>query len=278
MSNIYELGKIYRLLAKDGHYYIGSTTQALNLRRNKHRNDSDLFPERKVYKYFNTVGWENVIIELVEAYPCETKQELNKREDHHLKLSLDNKLCLNCNRSSVPYEEKKENMKEYYEEHKEDIMDYQRFYGAINKDKVDEYQANYRKEHAEKRREYTRQYTEEHHEEVKATKREHYQKNKERLLAENKQYVAENREKVRARKLAWAHKKREENAETITEERAKKREAREKKSEARIEHDNTVVQCECGGSYQNYRKKRHDSSKHHMAYAATIIPPSEVIT
>jgi hypothetical protein len=268
---MYEHGKIYRLLAKDGHYYIGSTTQSLNLRRNKHKNDSNLFPERKAYKYFNTVSWENVTIELVEAYSCKTKKELNAREDFHIKAAKDDELCLNVNRAHVTKEEKLENMKEYYKEHKEEIMDYQQFYGAVNKEKVDEYQENYRKENAEKRREYTRQYTEEHHDEVKAAKREHYQKNKERLLAENKKYVQENKEKVNARKLAWAHRKRKENTEAIAEERAKKREARKKKAEARIEYDNTIIKCECGGSYQNYRKKRHDSSKLHLNYISNVV-------
>lgn len=277
MSNIYEDGKIYRLICIDGRYYYGSTTQKLNLRFNAHKQSGKTSPDTQVYKYINMIGWKNVEIELVEDFPCETKQELNAREDFYIKAAKDDELCLNFNRAYVSKAEKKENMKQYYEEHKEEIIESHKIYNKENKDKVDEYQANYRKENAEKRREYTRQYTEEHHEEVKAAKREHYQKNKERLLAENKQYVAENREKVSARKLAWAHRKREENAETIAEERAKKREARTKKSEARIEHDNTIVQCECGGSYQNYRKKRHDSSKLHMAYAATIIPLSEVV-
>lgn len=278
---MYEHGKIYRLLAKDGHYYVGSTTQSLNLRRNKHKNDSNLFPERKAYKYFNTVGWENVTIELVEAYSCKTKKELNAREDFHIKAAKDDELCLNVNRAHVTKEEKLENMKEYYQEHKEEIMDYQRFYGAVNKEKVDEYQENYRKDNAEKRREYTRQYTEEHHEEVKAAKREYYKNNKEKIAEARKIYDKENREKIRNRQRAWEHRKREENAEAIAEERAKKREARKKKSEARVEHDNTIVKCECGGSYQNYRKKRHDSSKLHMVYIAklpsTTSSPTEIV-
>lgn len=280
MSNIYTSGKIYRLICIDGHYYIGSTTQKLNLRFNAHKQSGKVSPETQVYKYINSVGWDKVEIELLEEYPCKTKKELSAREDYYIKAALDNTLCLNTIRSYTTKEEKLENMKEYYQEHKEEIMDYQRFYGTVNKEKVDEYQENYRKENAEKRREYTRKYNEEHPEWKKQYRKEYVEKNKEKVTEAHKKYVQENKEKVSARKLAWALRKREENADTIVEERAKKREARKQKSAARIEHDNTIVKCECGGSYQNYRKKRHDNSKTHLAYAAKLqtnqYTPSEV--
>jgi len=34
----------------------------------------------------------------------------------------------------------------------------------------------------------------------------------------------------------------------------------------RIKHDRTIIQCICGGSYQNYQKKRHEENKKHMAF------------
>ena len=288
----YSDGKIYKLTCKDGHYYIGSTACTLSKRFGHHKFAINNKIRGGKYEYFSKVPISDISIELIENCPCDSKDELNSREDEFIKLSMKDPLCLNTFRAFLTDEDRKEydkkyyennkekiqeNMKEYYEEHKEDIMNYQQFYGAINKEKVDEYQANYRKENAEKRLEYTRKYTEEHHEQVNAAKREHYQKNKERLLVENKEYVAKNIEKVRARKQAWALRKREENAEEIAEERAKKREARKKKSESRVDHDNTIVKCECGGSYQNYRKKRHDNNKLHLTYVAKLVTQNEVI-
>lgn len=283
----YSEGKIYKLICKDGHYYIGSTACTLGIRFAYHRSSIKNNKCGGKYEYFSKVPIGEISIELIENCPCDNKDQLNEREDELIKASFKDPLCLNTNRAFQASEDKKEydkkyyennkekiqaNMKQYYEEHKEDIMNYQQFYGAINKEKVDEYQANYRKENAEKRREYSRQYAEEHQEEVKASKREYYEKNKERLLAENKEYVAKNKDKIKVQKAEWQRKKREEIAEETKEERAKKREARKQKSAARIEHDNTIVKCECGGSYQNYRKKRHDNSKTHLAYAAKLQP------
>ena len=44
------------------------------------------YPERKVYKELNTIGWENVRIIQIEAFRCENKQELIAREQYHMDL------------------------------------------------------------------------------------------------------------------------------------------------------------------------------------------------
>jgi len=94
MTNRYQTGKIYRLLCEDGHYYIGSTTQALNLRFNTHKTLSKTKKER-VYEHIQTIGWDKTIIELLEDCPCTTKEELNKKEKEHRSLSKSDPLCLN---------------------------------------------------------------------------------------------------------------------------------------------------------------------------------------
>ena len=67
-------------------------------------------------------------------------------------------------------------------------------------------------------------------------------------------------------KKAWAQRYKETHAEEIAQKRAQKRATREEKKQARIKHDQTVVACECGGSYQHYRKNRHMESKKHQQF------------
>jgi len=94
MTNRYQTGKVYRLLCEDGHYYIGSTTQPLNLRFNTHKTLSKTKKER-VYEHIHTIGWDKIIIELLEDCPCTTKEELNNKEKEYRSLSKSDPLCLN---------------------------------------------------------------------------------------------------------------------------------------------------------------------------------------
>ena len=94
METNYIDGKIYRLLCDDGHYYIGSTIQPLNVRFNVHKHLSKN-GVNKIYEYINQIGWDNVTIELIEDYPCDTKKELTDREKYHTAQSKNDPLCLN---------------------------------------------------------------------------------------------------------------------------------------------------------------------------------------
>jgi thiamine pyrophosphate-dependent acetolactate synthase large subunit-like protein len=85
-------------------------------------------------------------------------------------------------------------------------------------------------------------------------------------------YAEKNKEAVGARKTDWTQRKKEETKEERAEQSRIKREAREQKTQQRITHENTIVTCECGGTYQNYRKKRHDSSALHQRFMETHHP------
>lgn len=268
MEDTYLDGKIYRLLCSDGHFYYGSTIQKLNYRFNYHKTAAKKDTKQNVYKYINSIGWDKVKIELVEEFPCKCKKELNKREDYFIKKEKDNELCLNINRAHVSKEERKDLVKKYYEDHKDDIIEEHRFYTVVNKEKVDTYHAEYRKEHAEERREYSRKYAEEHPEWKKASRRAGYEKNKVKELEQSKKYKEEHKEKIAEQKLAWQRKKRAEYLETHAEEIAKKQKERELKKKERYERDHIIVTCECGGTYQQYQKKRHLESKKHAAFSS----------
>jgi hypothetical protein len=261
----YQKGKIYKLKCNDGHYYIGSTIESLKNRFRRHKSASKT-QTSNAYKHINIIGWDNVTIELLECYPCKTKDELQKKEDEYIKKHLEDPLCLNEHRSYLTIDEDKEKKKQYYEEHKQETLEYQQQYREANKEKIQEYFVNYRQENAEKRREYSKEYVEKNKEKVKEARRKRYENNKEKELRLHKIYVEQNKEKVNTYKKEWAQQYKETHAEEIAEERAQKQAIREEKKQARIKHDQTIVSCECGGSYQPYRKNRHLESKKHQHF------------
>ncbi len=263
----YTNGKIYRLLCEDGYYYIGSTINNLNYRLSNHKGSSKR-ETSKVYNHINKIGWDNVTIELLEEYPCKNRQELNEKETQYICELKEDELCLNINRSYVTPEQRKEDVKEYYEENKERIIEQHREYLADPKVKVqaDTYQANYRKENAEKRRAYSKKYAEEHPEAVKEARKEYYEENKERVLQQQKEYTEKNKERIQEKKREWQQRKKAENAPIVQAEREKRKQIRAKKSEEQKLLRETPVKCECGGSYQPYRKSRHEEGKKHTAF------------
>jgi len=62
-----------------------------------------------------------------------------------------------------------------------------------------------------------------------------------------------------------------ENADQLQLEREEKKKSRQTKSQERIARDNEIHLCECGGTYQSYRKQRHGSSKKHVAYLDSLL-------
>ena len=96
----YSRGKIYKIV--DVGYskcYYGSTTEKLHNRFSKHKNmyKQYLAGKREENKtttacaMFEEFGMENCKIELVENYPCNSKEELNAREGFYIQ----NNECVN---------------------------------------------------------------------------------------------------------------------------------------------------------------------------------------
>lgn len=96
-------GKIYKLKCSDGRFYIGFTEKTLEQRLKKHISKSREKREqgRKLYRHINSIGWENVTIELLHTISGKNKSELlslesNIIENHFLELG-----CLNSGRSFI---------------------------------------------------------------------------------------------------------------------------------------------------------------------------------
>lgn len=278
-------GTVYKLLCNDGHYYIGSTKSELKYRLYHHKQHSVAYPERKVYSYILTIGWDNVKIVSVEQVSCSSREELLKKENEYIKNALSDPLCLNTNKAHLTKEELLQDQKEYVQ---------------ANKEKVDAYQANYRRENAEERCEYSRKYAAEHPEQVRAARKAHYQENKTEIIEKQKAYAEANKEAIQKRKKEYAQANKDKISEArkqyaeankeVIQERGKKyyeankdviqekfkayREANKdkmrklekgyrEKNKDKLSESHT---CDCGGKYTITHRKIHIDSKRHKKF------------
>jgi hypothetical protein len=131
----YQKGKIYKVVSNtvEGTYY-GSTADELWSRFGKHKKDYNQWKKGK-YPYvtsFKLIEAGDAEIILVEKYPCNDKIELKARERWY----IENNECVN---KCVP----NRTVKEYYQDNKGKISEYQKEYYQNNKEKIKEqYQDN----------------------------------------------------------------------------------------------------------------------------------------
>jgi hypothetical protein len=144
----YQQGKIYKIVSNidDDICYIGSTTRPLLCQRmEQHRISYRRWKNGKrglttSYEMFEKYGVENCSIELIEIVPCNSKDELNKKEGEHIRnLNCVNR-CIAGRTNKEYYEANKDTIidrhKEYYEANKDDITQHKRKWYEANKDKM----------------------------------------------------------------------------------------------------------------------------------------------
>jgi hypothetical protein len=122
----YKLGKIYMVYPKvdnadEGDVYYGSTTVTLARRMSKHRSKTQC----KIL--FDKYGVENCFIELVEEYPCETKEQLNRKEGEYIRANK----CVNKEVAG-------RTRKEWIEDNIDKFKEYNKQYRTENVDKIKE--------------------------------------------------------------------------------------------------------------------------------------------
>ena len=142
----YQNGKVYKIVSNtdDDICYVGSTTKNyLSERMDSHRSAYRLWKDGRnanvtVYKLFEKYGVENCRIELLELVPCNSKDELRKKEGDHIK-------ALNCVNKCIAGRTDKE----YYEENKVILYEKQKIYTEKNKEHISERQKAYREKNKE---------------------------------------------------------------------------------------------------------------------------------
>ena len=132
----YQLGKIYKIESyQTNDIYVGSTCEKyLSNRFGSHKSDFKRWKNGKPHyrTSYEIIQYDDAFITLVEAFPCNSKYELEARERHWIEQ-------LDCVNKNVPTRKPKE----YYKENKELLYEKQRKYREQNKEKLNEKQREY---------------------------------------------------------------------------------------------------------------------------------------
>ena len=146
----YSKGKIYAIYEADQLLYIGSTVQKLSQRMALHRAHSKN-QSMPLYRYVNDRAdkWDGLYIELVEDFPCKSKNELERREGEYIRNRKPpyNKVIAGRTwkeRYEVNREAVIEKQCQYHEANREALLEKQRQYSKANREKLSEYQRQYR--------------------------------------------------------------------------------------------------------------------------------------
>ena len=134
--NRYNNANVYKLISDvDDYFYIGSTCSSLTKRLHGHKRKAKIETERKIYKHFNSIEWDNVKIILMNEYYLDNKEQLLREEDIYIQMYKNDDFCLNSLRSFLCDGERKEYCKkynkQYYEESKEQIKEKHKQYNNV---------------------------------------------------------------------------------------------------------------------------------------------------
>ena len=136
----YNNGKIYKIENMSGDMcYIGSTTKDyLSKRMVQHRSDYKRFQHIEgvrnisVFRIFEKYGIDNCRIVLVELCPCDTRDELLKREAHYINTME----CVNKYKPILTEEDKVEYRRQYRDAHRKELKSYDDAHSEARKQKV----------------------------------------------------------------------------------------------------------------------------------------------
>ena len=252
----YDNGRIYCIRnSVSDDIYVGSTTQPLSKRFQKHKENINNKRDGNmlIYQKMREIGKQHFYIELYEEYPCENIEQLRKREGEiirELKPSLNKRIE---DRTIQEWkQDNKQKIQEYHRqyqiEHKEELADKNKQYREENKEVI----TQRKKEHYENNKEHYKQYREENKDRIKNNWTKYYEQNKDKLKERSRERGNNNKEQRSANfKKYYA-----ENKEKIM---AKKR-----------EYQLVKITCECGMEILRNSKPRHLKSKHHQNYEQSL--------
>ena len=184
----YQNGKIYKIESIIGNCrYIGSTCKKhLCSRLSAHKYD---FKQNKCGITSGLVlKYPDAKIILLEAYPCNSKDELVAKEAEYIRQ-------LDCVNKRIEGRTKKQ----HYQDNREIILKKCKQYQLENKEKRSEYDKKYREKNRVKIIKKQKQWRENNTEKIKIKKKVSYEKNKEKILKKQREYQLKNKEKIRKR-------------------------------------------------------------------------------
>ena len=166
----FQNGKIYTIRSyQTEKYYIGSTNQkTLAQRLGKHRSNYIGYLKNDTKGYmtsFEILQYDDHYIELLELYPCNSKEELHQREGQ-LQRQFKNEMINNniANRTKIEWrKDNNEKIKDYRESHKEE----HKAYSELHKEQIATQQKAYNDCHKDEKRAYDKAYRELNKEKIK---------------------------------------------------------------------------------------------------------------
>ena len=143
-SRNYQNGKIYCIRNwVDDDIYIGSSCQPLSKRMAWHRQSTRKEAKKhfKLYTKMNELGIDNFYIELYEKYPCDSKEELFRKEGEtirQLQPTLNNKIQGRTLQEWLKDTEdyRKEDRKQRYEKNRDVILEKKKIYYEERRDEI----------------------------------------------------------------------------------------------------------------------------------------------
>jgi hypothetical protein len=143
----YSKGKIYTIrFNDDDNIYVGSSIQPLSVRFGEHKRKQKSPVYIHIFEKYNG-DFKNCYIELYEEFPCESIEQLHKREGEIIRLiGTLNKFIAGRTRKEWEEDNKEillEKKKEYYETHKEHLEEKKKDYRKKNKEHLEEKRKEY---------------------------------------------------------------------------------------------------------------------------------------
>ena len=183
MPKDYSKSKIYIIRSYEtDEVYIGSTIEPLNKRISQHRASFKRFMNNKGHYYtsFKLIEHADHYIELYEVYPCENKEQLNKREGEIIRNTC------NCVNKYIAGNMVGKTEQEYNKERYAKNVEYHKERYAKNADKLKEYQKEWNSKNADKLKEYQKEWNAKNADKLKEYSKERYAKNADVIKAKYK--------------------------------------------------------------------------------------------
>ena len=227
---------IYKIVSKDlsmTDLYVGHTT---NFRKRKCQHKKQCSNPNNISKVYVIIrangGWESFDMVEVEKYSCNNGNEARARERYWYEILHANMNTLKPFRTSEEkFEQKKKNSQIWKQNHKEQIVKY-------NKD----YKAKYYQDNKSNFALKSKQYRQENQESIKEKRKQYYHENKEVAKEKTKQYCKNNPEKVADYFKTYYQQKKQEI----------------------LEKNNQKLTCECGKVITFGNKLRHYKTTKHL--------------
>ena len=190
---MYKNGKIYLIRNNiNNKLYVGSTCQPLSKRFYKHVWDIKK-RDNLIHQAIKEYGSEEFYIELLESFPCNTKEELTAREGFHIR---DLKTHVDGYNKKIEGRDKKQ----YYIDNKEKLLSYHSEYRQKNQEslriKKKQWFINNKDTVVKAWKEANKDIISEKN---RLAKKQFYEKNKEHVLKQQKVYIEKNRERISAK-------------------------------------------------------------------------------